>query len=141
MTTFKIAITADDYKKCHALLDLLGRAERSELSFPTIMAFRDDNLVAFVSTVNPKKAKAIIIGELAISPYIKRPQFILVKIIDIWERFMYDRGIVSYLFYIPLDKQEWIAMMEKVTGLTPYTKDSKLAWYNRKIAPPVRKVA
>src|SRR5689334_1540393 len=51
MTDFRVALTSADYKKCHDLLDRLGRHEHGELSFPTIMAFRGEKLVAFLSTM------------------------------------------------------------------------------------------
>jgi hypothetical protein len=134
MTDFRIASTSKEYKECHDLLDLLGRVAGSPLSFPTICAYRGDKLVGFIALRNAKKTKAIVINEIAVDPAIKRPVFLLVKLIDIMDRFLADRGIVSYYFSVPLDLPHYIARIKQVIGLDPYTKDSKVAWFVRRIA-------
>jgi hypothetical protein len=134
MTEYRLASTPKEYKECHDLLDLLGRVAGAPLSIPTICAYRGDKLVGFISIKNPKKTKAIVINEIAVHPDIKSPIFLLVKLVDIMDRFLADRGIVSYYFSVPLDMPHYIARIKQVAGLDPYTKDSKVAWFVRRIA-------
>jgi hypothetical protein len=89
--------------------------------------------VGFISLRHPKKAKAIVLNELVVHPSIKRPQFVIARLIYLLEQFLADRGIVSYLFCIPLAMQDWIDRIGEL-GMKPYTKDSKVAWFHRRFA-------
>lgn len=133
MTEFYLASSSNDYKACHEILDKLGRKAEIPLSFPTVVGKRDGKIVAFISTRNLKKTKAVVVGELGVDPSIKRPQFILLKLLETYDAFLLSKGIVSYLACIPLKMRNYLDVIEKVSGIKPYTQDSKFAWINRRL--------
>ena len=134
MTEFYLATTSNEYKACHEILDKLGRTDRVPLSFPTIIGKRDGRVVCFISTRNLKKAKAVVVGELGIDPSIKRAQFILYKLVETYEAFLVTHGIVSYLACVPLKMDHYIKVIKLAMDLDPYTQDSEVAWFHRRIA-------
>ena len=133
MTEFYLATTPRDYQACHEILDKLGRVAEIPLSFPTIVGKRDGKIVAFISTRNLKRTKMICVGELGIDPAIKRPQFILLKLLETYDAFLLSKGVVSYLACIPLKMKHYLDVIEKVAGIKPYTQDSEYAWINRRL--------
>lgn len=133
MTEFYLATAPKDFKACHEILDKLGRKAEIPLSFPTIVGKRNGKIVAFISTRNLKKAKAVVVGELGVDPAISRPQFILLKLLETYDAFLLSKGVVSYLACIPVENQRYLDIIKEVAGIEPYTRDSEFAWINRRL--------
>lgn len=132
-TEFYLATTAQDFRACHEILDKLGRKAALPLSFPTIVGKRNGRIVAFLATRPIKKEKAIVVNELGVDPNIGQPQFLLLKLLDTYEAYLRHIGIVSFLFCVPLVFPEYIDIIGRVSGLKPYTQDSQVAWFNRRL--------
>lgn len=125
-TTYRLARTPQDYKRCHTLLAVHGQDE-PQLSWPTIMAWRDGEVVGCLSTQATKEA--IIAGPIAvISP---RPFWAMVRLAEAYEVVLRQAGVQGYWFGIDLAQHRpWYNLVRKV-GLVPTHQDHTAAWFYR----------
>lgn len=133
-TEFYLANRPQEFKDCHEILDKLGRKAAYRLSFPTIIGKREGKIIAFVSTRPVKREHAVVLGELGIDPAIRNPLHVIVKLLEAYDAFLFRAGVTSYLACVSLDNPEFLSIIEKASGVKPYTQDSKWAWINRRIA-------
>lgn len=126
-TIYRIAASGQDYKRARSFFDRLSMPH-SRLSFPTILAERDDNLVGALATNTEKRA--VIAGPLAIDVP-GNPAFVGLRLLDLYDSVMREVRVKQYLFFIDETEKDWIENIEDVTGLTPYTREDGKAWFKR----------
>lgn len=128
-TTYKIAETAQDYKRVHALIKSEGM-EDAALAFPTIMAIEDDEVVGCLGT-NTQQSM-IIAGPLVLKSDKKR-SFTIIRLVEAYELVMRHCKIKSFIFSTDLTNEKWLEYIDTVLGFTPYHKDAERAWFIRKL--------
>lgn len=124
-TTYKIAENSADYKKVHALIKSEG-VEDAQLSFPTIMALEDDEVVGCLGT--DTQQSMIIAGPLVLKSDKKRT-FTIIRLVEAYEACMRHMGIKSFIFSAELKNEKWLTYIDEVLGFEPYYKDNERAWF------------
>jgi hypothetical protein len=131
VTSFRLAKTPGDFRKCHALLRKANREAATKLSFPTVMALREEELVAFISTADPQKAKVVCVGEMVVDPEIKNPIHLMFDLVETYDAFMTSIGMQIYYFTIPVDQKQWIETIKKSGGATFVEEVGGLMFFRR----------
>jgi hypothetical protein len=124
-------MTPHDYRAAHAFL----RAQDADepLSFPTVVAIRDDAIVGLLSTQTGQGA--VIAGPLVIS--MARPIFIAIRLIEAYERVLWEAGVRSYRFGIDATEgKAWADMVQRY-GFEPYTEHAGALWFKRELQEAV----
>lgn len=130
MAHYFICKTAFDYKKAHELIKSEGQ-EDCPLSFPTCIAADDNGDLIGVIGTNTDQGM-IICGPLVIRSD-KRHIFVMIRLIDFYERVMRDAGVKAFVFSAPLDKSEWIQQIQTVYELKPYAIKNGHQWFVRNL--------
>lgn len=127
MTSYRLATTPADYRKCQALMR--EYREPVPLSFPTVMAERDGELIGFLSTHT--KHGAVVAGPLVIREGLRA--FTMVRLIEAYDRVMWRAGVKSYHFHVSAANAQWREQIERF-GMTPWHTDEQGAWFKRELA-------
>lgn len=127
MTNFIIASNAADYEVCQMLLDKHD-LKRGPMTYPTVMAIRDDRLVGFVSTWPSEDA--IVVGRSAID--VTPSQFLLKRLVEEYEKLLVSFGVTTYFIPIDVDQPHMWGQMEALLG-EPHSVDNDLRWYKRNL--------
>lgn len=123
MTMYRMADGPADYAKCHKLLRDEGLPDH-ELSFPTIMAKKDDELTGMLATHYSNGM--IIAGPLVLKSG-QRRYYTLIRLIETYERVMRAAGITSYIFSAEASNEAWLDKIDKLFHFKPYAeKDGRL---------------
>lgn len=130
MTTFSLVRHPWEYRQCHQLLKKLNRHSEGAISDPVIKAVRDEKFVGFASTAPLKEKKAVILAELAVDPDIKHPGFLMLKLMETYDAFLYSNGVTIWQTCVPLDQKEWKDTVERILG-KPFHTDNQYAWFKR----------
>lgn len=125
-TSYKIAETANDYKRVHALIKSEGVDDTASLAFPTIMAIEDEEVVGCLGT-NTQQSM-IIAGPLVIKSDKKRT-FTIIRLVEAYELVMKECKIKSFIFSAKADDEQWLRYIDEVLGFEPYYKDAENAWF------------
>jgi len=131
MTKYKIAESSADYKKAHALVKDVGIEGEFQLSFPTILAVEDDEIVGVLGT--NIEQDYILAGPLALKKDKKR-SFTILRLVELYDFTMREAGIRSYLFCTELGNTKWLEYVERLGGLQPYSYKGGHAWFIRDLA-------
>lgn len=128
MTEFKLARKPADYRKCHALMKAVeSEFQHCQLSFPTIMAFRENELIGFLSTRPGKKG---VVAEPIVLNVDGNASFLYIKLVEAYESLLKAGKVPSYLFFIPERYGEYNRLVEKA-GFQPIEEDKAGVWYRR----------
>lgn len=126
-TTYRLA-GPQDYPKAHAFLRAQG-ADDGRLSWPTVLAWRGEEIIGVLSRVAHKKA--VIAGPLVVAG--ARPLMTIIRLVEAWERVMWRLGTTEYFFGVDLTTgKAWLRLLDKA-GLVPYTQADGAAWFKRTI--------
>ena len=126
MTSYRIADTAQDYKRVHALIKSEGFPDCS-LNFPVIMAMDEEGeLVGCLGT--GIQDDMIVAGPLVLKKDKKR-SFTLIRLVEHYEATMRQCGIKSFIFYVELDNEKYLDYVKRVYGAEPYAEQDGRAWF------------
>lgn len=120
MTHYRLATCPVDYRKCRALMP-----EPVPLSFPTVMAERNGQVVGFLAT-QPKK-DAVVAGPLWLR---ERAPFVTLRLLEAYDNVMRAAGIAAYHFHIEGANPTWRSQVERL-GFEPWHGDETGVWYRR----------
>ena len=129
MTQYRLATTANDYVQAHKL----ARENNhyfERFSFPTVLAWKGDELTGMLATTI--RQKMIIAGPLCLKGG-QRRSFTLIRLIDFYDVVMRKAGIKSYIFAVENSNREWIDKINKTFDISPYSYKNGMAFYVRKL--------
>lgn len=129
MTSYRLAASGSDYAKAHKLIKAEG-LEQAQLSFPTMMAWKENELTGFISTYISNNS--IVAGPLVIKSGQSR-YWTLIRLIENYERVMREMRIQSYIFSVDKDQQSWLDKVNEVFAIKPYTEYNGRFWYQRNL--------
>ena len=133
--TYRLAITANDFKLCHALLgdNPMPGDENRKLYSPTIMAVRDGRTIGVLSTANLTKLKAIVVNTLRVDKSIQNPTFVILHLIEAYEVILIKAGVRWYWAYVTKSNGKLVHLIQRVLG-EPLQEDNGNLWFKREIA-------
>ena len=128
MTTYRLATTPADYRKCRALVR--QHDSPKPMTFPTVMAVRDGQVIGVLGT--QKRDDMIVAGPFVLA---HKSPFVVLHLLDAYDLVMRRAGIVAYHFYIDPGNAHWQAQVERL-GFTAWSRDEAGgAWYRRSLEP------
>lgn len=128
-TTYRIAEHAGDYRKIHELMKAEGFPP-GRVSFPTLMAFRGDELVGFIATDTTQNM--VIAGPMALKSDIKRPVLAL-RLAEKYEQVLKNLGIKSFIIAADPGSIVDQAIKRYFPDWKPYAGDGQRLYYLRRI--------
>lgn len=129
MTIYRLAASPRDYVAAHDLIKAEG-VEQARLSFPTVMAWKDNELTGILSTYIDKNT--IYAGPLVLKKG-QRRSWTLIRLVETYEKVMRDMTIKSYFFSVDKANKEWLDKISDVYELKPYTEYNGRYWYQRNL--------
>jgi hypothetical protein len=127
-TIYRLAGHPRDYQWCHQLFNDQGLDDQA-LSWPTIMALKDDELVGCLSTTPSKTA--VIAGPMTVKK--AHPLITIIRLIEAYDVIMRAAGVTSYDFGIDGEAHpSWLKIVHK-HEMHPYAYVGEVAWFTRKI--------
>jgi hypothetical protein len=126
-TVYRLAKTTRDFQRCHTLCRQQG-IDAPRLSWPTVMALRDAELIGMLSRI--PSDKAVIAGPLAVTG--RHPLLTIIRLVEGFDVMLWHAGVRVYHFGVHLTNKEWIRLLSKL-GFEPYTRDQEAAWYRREL--------
>ena len=127
-TKYRLASGLPAYNRARAFLK--GQAQTvSDLTAPTVLAIREDSIIAVLATTANKKA--IIAGPIATSVE-GNPAFVVRRMIEAYETVLTRLGIKTYLFWFWDHQTPWMRMIESMSVL-PWMHDGERVWYKREL--------
>lgn len=128
MTLYRLAETGRDYAKCHELMRAEG-VQQAELAYPTMMAWKDKELTAFLSTYIDK-------GWITAGPLVLKsgpPRYwTLIRLIEAYENVMRASGVTSFLFSVPDSYEKYLKQIDAL-GMKPYAKQDGRSFFVRNL--------
>lgn len=129
MTEYRLAMGGDDYRRAHELMTA-EHMEQDELAFPTMMAWKDNELTGFISTHISNDL--IVAGPMVIKS--GRPRYwTLIRLIENYETVMRDIGITAYVFSIDASDEKWTQDIWDIYGTRPYAERDGRKFFVRNI--------
>ncbi len=125
MTIYNLATSSSDYKACKKFLQD-NDEEPVKLSFPTIIARRDNKVIGLLST-RPNE-NSIIAGPL-VNP--KRNGLLYLNLVEAYEGVLIRAGVKEYVFNIPQTETDYLDQIFRATRMTPFTFKDGLYWFRR----------
>lgn len=128
-TSYRLAMTPRDYAACHALMR--ARGETARLKFPTVMAHRKGELVAFLGT-QPRK-EAVVAGPIVFSMDIPRPM-VAIRLGETYEAVLRQAGVRVYTLHVEHQFRRWGDVLRRL-GFTSWQEDAEGMgmWYRREL--------
>jgi hypothetical protein len=122
-TVYKLATTLADYRRAQALCKERGPYQ-GPMAFPTVLAWRGDEVIGFVST-HPD-ATAVLCDRVAIVE--GAPKKTVLSMMDAYERVLWAAGVRVYYIWIEKDNGQALTATAKLYG-EPYHIDDEHAWF------------
>lgn len=129
MTLYRLAASPRDYAKAHDLIASEGLPEH-RLSFPTIMAWKDNELTGLLSTHIDKDT--IYAGPLVLKSG-QRRSWTLIRLVENYERIMREMKIKQFIFSVDKANKEWLDKISQTYAFEPYTEYNGRYWYKRNL--------
>lgn len=130
MTDYRLARGPADYAKAHDLIKEEGLAEH-RLSFPTVMAWKDGEVTAVLSTTYDRN-NTTIAGPLVLKSGARR-SWTLIRLIDVYDSVMRSAGMKSYIFSVEKKNVEWLEKIEQTFDIKPFAEKDGNWFYERKL--------
>ena len=124
---YRTATSPADYRACHALLRELDR-EEMRMSFPTIMALEDKQLVGFLATF--PSDDAVMTGPIAIRKGRNRG-WIAIKLFDAYEGMLRFIGVKKYLIQISKSNMSLVRSVGRLFEQEPVAENENEVWFVR----------
>ena len=128
MTDYRLAHNSYMYKQANAFLRENG-IEYDRLSFPTIIAYREGEVLGVIST-NPKEN--IIVAGPIFAKTEGNASFIYMRLIEAYDLIIKANRVSGYFFRIWDHQSIWKKQVEKL-GLIPYSSADGLTLYRRDV--------
>lgn len=139
--TYKLAKASSDYRACHRFIHQVISEEGNEfdvlpMTFPTLMAFQDGEMIGFVSRMS--RSDILAIGSIAVKRGRLRP-VIMGKLMDRMEELFSSTGGITH-YYIPVQKgrPDLIDIVSDFAERLDDTGDGNI-WFKR-ILPSVERM-
>ena len=117
MTLYRLATTPADYRKCHKIIKPLAW----KLSYPTVMAERDGDLLGFLSTLrHPKRVVA--------GPIHAPNGIVMLRLAEAYENFLWTAGVRVYL--VPAQDPRHAGMLDRL-GYERTAETGGVAWFRK----------
>lgn len=129
MTIYRLAASSRDYAAAHDLIKAEG-LEQARLSFPTMMAWKDNELTGVLSTYIDKNT--IYAGPLVLKKG-QRRSWTLIRLVENYERVMREMKIKQFIFSVDKANKEWLDKISETYELKPYTEFNGRYWYQRNL--------
>ena len=128
-TQYHLATTSHDYRRCNKFLR--GAAiEYKHLSFPTVMAERNDDIVGIVST-QPRK-DMIAAGPVHVSVE-GNPTFVFIRLIEAYENVLRAAGVSTYYFFTNGRLLKALDRIGGIAGAEEVSVDDDRTWFRKVI--------
>lgn len=102
-TIYRLARTPRDYRACRKLFEENHGAEPlHNLSYPTVVAVRDGEIIGFLSTDTRKKV--IMAGPLEVKG--GKNMITFIRLIEAYEVVLRVSGVTSFMFYLRADRED-----------------------------------
>lgn len=126
MTTYRIIENKADYRKAHKFVrDTNGEDYDGPMTFPTVLAERDGEIVGVMST--RIQHSAIMAGSIAASS-----AFILKRLFEFYETALDQLKIKIYLIPVAKEAKLLLKVMGNVFGPS-WQEDENHIWYKREV--------
>ena len=126
---YRVAEDQGDYDLCKELADSAGY-DASEIIFPTVMVFDDEDLIGFIGTL--PKPDMILAGPLVMKPDRIRP-FALMKLVSAYDQVMANLNVKSYVFSTKKDSGFNRGIEHFLDHMDPYAQEGDELFYVRNI--------
>jgi len=130
VTAYRVATNPGDYQFAHALMRAEGVVEKQKITFPTILAYDDDNKV--VGMLGTRIINRMIVAGPLILRGDQRRSFTAMRLFEFYENAMKNMGIKSFIFSTEIGHIFDKVVREKLE-LQPYAVDDGQNWYIRKL--------
>lgn len=128
-TQYHLATTPHDYRRCNEFLRN-DSVEYKHLSFPTVMAERDDAIIGIVST-QPRK-DMIAIGPVHISIE-GNPIFVFIHLIEAYENVLRAAGVSIYFLYTSGKLLKVLDRIKDRLRIEEISMDDDRTWFRKVI--------
>lgn len=126
---YRGARNAEDYRKARRLMKAES-IKPSRLSFPTILAFEDEELVGFLGT--DLRQDMVVAGPLVLRSD-RRRTFLALRLAEMYEQAMRELGIKSLILACQPDSLTHKAIKRYFPGLEPYAKTETELFFIRRL--------
>ena len=109
-----------------------AQGEDVRLSFPTVVAERDDVVIGFLAT-QPRK-DAIVAGPLVVAQSVPRPGLLVIRLGEAYDAVLRRAGIKTYYFHVEPQRINWKDILEKTGAFEQVSADDTGTWFRRVIA-------
>ena len=127
-TTYRLAQTPMDYRRCHALMAQRNVVRR--IKRPTIMAERGGALIGMLAT--EAMDTMIVCGPLVVSKDLARPAFVVIRLVELYEALMRAAGVRVFVFAVPRQNARWMNWLLTL-GLEPWQQQGEDIWFWREV--------
>jgi hypothetical protein len=122
MTDYRLVTKPQGYKRAHKYLRSKG--VECKLSFPTVIAIRDEEVVGVIGT-HPQK-DAIVTGPVEVNS-----RSVALRLSEAYDNVMRAAGISSYLMWVDKANQGWSKILRRLPGFVERGQDRGRFIYER----------
>lgn len=135
---YKVAQEPEDFKAAKKLLLAEGFPDQ-EIGFPTVMAWKDGELIGFITTTPDPE---MVVGGPMVMRGDKQRVFTSVRLVELYEQYMLSLGITSVIFYADEKESPFVRGVRRwFPSVQPYAKKGSLLFYNWKLNDKSRRSA
>ena len=120
-TEYKVALTHDEWKACHSLLE-----NDDKLEYPTVLAVRDGKPIGMISTASGDE-------HLFVSHIVANSIFTCMKLYELYDQTMQNMGVDHYMFNIDKVNTKMVNAVERLFSIQPFSSTDKQLFYVRRI--------
>ena len=122
---FRVASSDADYALADRLTAKVGE-KRVMLSFPTVMAFDEDELIGFIGTRIEKKL--VVAGPLIMIPE-QRRIFTALRLCEVYESVLRNIGLTSVIFHVETGSLLDKAIKRYYPSMEPYARQGDQSFF------------
>ena len=126
-THYGLCASGADYGRCHRFLKAEGMSQAKSLTFPTVFALREGEVVGLIGST--MTAWGLVADPLHVREAIRNPAFMMLRLIDAYERILRETGLTEYKVAMPKAKPMWRRIPEELRGLRPIWETPTHWWY------------
>lgn len=132
MTDYKLVSGSRDYEKARKFYASEGM-EHGKLSFPTVLALEEDEVIGALSTrAKDKKRGLIVAGPLAVRW--DRPRFMtVIRLVDAYDNVMRAAGVASYIHFVERNNEKWLDFVRRTEQGEPYAETADHIFFLKRL--------